>query len=187
MIRDIVGELIAPYSDSPPVDVEYIAEKLGFSLVPISGLRELSSTDAYLSHRIKEIAYDSEVASVRIRFSIAHEMGHYYLHKEFIKDIRFVDYSEWKQYLNSIPGWYLGRIEYQAHEFAGQFLAPKSMIIECISDFKEEIEKASKIIPDDIEAIRSFIAVPLAKRFEMSQEAFNIRLIKENINPFDYI
>ena len=186
-IAQIANNLLTSIGKALPIEVDLIAEKNGFDLIPLSGLRNLSLTDAYLSHNKKEIAYDPDVATVRIRFSIAHELGHYFLHKDLMKEVRFTDYSEWRELLKEIPGWFWGKVEMQANEFAGQLLVPRDMLIQVIVEYKTEIEAAMQYIPNDIKAIREYLAIPLAKRFEVSQDAMRIRLINENINPYDLI
>ena len=186
-IAQIANNLLTSIGCTPPIEVDLLAEKKGFDLIPMPGLRNLSSTDAYLSHNKKEIAYDPDVASVRIRFSIAHELGYYYLHKEILSEVRFADYREWREFLKEIPGWFWGKVESQANEFAGQLLVPRDMLIQVMADYREEIKAAHDFIPDDIAAIQEYLAIPLSKRFEVSEIAMKIRLSNERINPYDLI
>lgn len=186
-IRKIIENLPTSIGDEPPIDVELIAERLGFNLIPTASLRFLSSTDAYLSSRIKEIAFDPDVVPVRIRFSIAHELGHYYLHDDIIKEVRFCDYTEWKETIKSIPGWFWGKVETQANEFAAQLIVPRNLIIRSFADFKSELELAKEHIPDEMDAIREYLSIPLARKFDVSQEVIKFRMINENLNPYDFI
>lgn len=186
-IAQITGKLLTSIGNAPPIDVELIAEKNNFNLIPLPGLRKLSSTDAYLSHNNNEIAFDPDVSQVRIRFSIAHELGHYFLHKDLLKEVRFSDYSGWRELLKDIPGWFWGKVESQANEFAGQLLVPRDLLVQTISEYKSEIERAQKFIPDDIISIREYLAIPLAKKFDVSQDAMRIRLSNEKINPYGLI
>ena len=171
----------------PPIEVDLIAEKLGFNLIPLQGLKYLSSTDSYLAYRCKEIVYDPDVSPVRIRFSIAHELGHFILHKEIIDAISFNSIDEWKESLNNIPGWFWSKIEKQANEFAGNILAPRDFLLRVILNYKDKLELAKNIIPNDLGSIREFLAIPLAKRFDVSQDVIRIRLEREDINPYELI
>ncbi len=186
-IARIANNLLASIGNTPPIEVDLLAEKKGFELIPMAGLRNLSSTDAYLSHNKKEIAYDPDVVNVRIRFSIAHELGHYYLHKNIINEVRFADYSEWRELLKEIPGWFWAKVERQANEFAAQLLMPRDSLDKIIFEYKDEIKIAKQFIADDIEAIRDYLAIPLSKRFEVSEEAMRFRLINERINLLDFL
>jgi Zn-dependent peptidase ImmA (M78 family) len=185
-IEQIVEPLITSIG-SPPIEVELIAERKGFDLIPIEGLRNLSSTDAYLSTHLKQIAYDPNVVNNRIRFSIAHELGHYYLHKEILDAVRFESFDKWKKTIKEIPGWFWGTVEKQANQFAAKLLVPRRLIIATIPDYSFELSAAKLIIPDDIDAIREFLAVPLARKFEVSEDVIRIRLERENINPYEFI
>src|ERR1035437_1546684 len=186
-IERIISEKITSIGDHPPIEVDLIAEKLGFDLIPLHGIKNISSTDAYLSIDKNEIAFDPDVVPVRIRFSIAHELGHYFLHYDIIKEIRFMNYDEWKSQLNNIPGWFWGKVETQANLFVGILLAPKELIIKCIPLFKDQLILAKKHIPDDIDSVREYLTVPLARKFEVSDDVMRIRLSREKINPFHYI
>jgi Zn-dependent peptidase ImmA (M78 family) len=186
-IERLIADKIKSHRDYPPIDVDLIAEKLGFDLIPLHGLKNFSSTDAYLSSNKKEIAYDPDVVSVRIRFSVAHELGHYFLHHDIIQEVRFMSYDEWKMQLTNIPGWFWGKVETQANLFAGKLLAPEELIISCIPTFSEQLKLAKKHIPDDINSVREYLAVPLARIFEVSDDVMRFRLNTEKINPFDYI
>lgn len=87
-----------------PVDVELIAERnLNLLMIPIPDLRYQAHTEAYLSGDLKEIVYDPATPDVRIRFSVAHEIGHLVLHRDIIKKLRAGSYEEWKQMQTSLP------------------------------------------------------------------------------------
>jgi len=171
----------------PPVDVELIAERAGFNLIDIPGLKYISSTDAFLSTVEKSIYYDPDINQSRIRFSIAHELGHYDLHMDILKEVRFGSYDEWKTMIKSIPGWFWGTVETQANMYAGKLLVPRNYLIQSISEFKEELLLAQRIIPDDLNAIREYLAGPLARIFDVSPDMMRFRLDNEKINPYDFI
>jgi Zn-dependent peptidase ImmA (M78 family) len=65
------------WGDKIPVDVEFIADNhLNILIIPINGLQSLAHTEAYLTGDLKEINYEPHCPEVRIRFTIAHEIGH---------------------------------------------------------------------------------------------------------------
>lgn len=185
-IEKIAQPLITSIGEIP-IEVDLIAEKEGFNLIRLVGLKDLSSTDAYLAPHIKEIVFDPNISHVRIRFSIAHELGHHFLHRELIDSLQFTTIDEWKETLNDIPGWLWGIVERQANEFAGKLLVPREFLVGVIADYKDDLLVAKKIIPDDLSSIREFLAIPLAKRFDVSQDVIRIRLDRERINPYELI
>jgi Zn-dependent peptidase ImmA (M78 family) len=187
-IKKFADNIIEEFGTELPIEIDLIIEKkFEIDLIPINGLKQISSTDAYLSRNLKEIGFDPEVTNKRIRFSLAHELGHFVMHRDIISSIRINDYTEWKSTLKEIPGWFWGKIEKQANQFAGFLLAPRDLIIQTISDYLSIIREAYKIIPNDIESIQQYLAIPLSKRFLISEEAMRIRLINEGINPYEYI
>lgn len=158
----IVARRLCQVNDQimPPIDVELIAERAGFDLIDIAGLKYISSTDAFLSHSERQIYFDPDVSTTRIRFSIAHELGHFDLHYDILKEVRFCDYSEWKTTIISIPGWFWGAVEQQANVYAGKLLVPREMIIASIPLYKYELQLALEHIPNNLRAIREYLAVP---------------------------
>lgn len=187
-IRKSADDILEEFGVELPIEIDLIIEKkFNIDLIPINGLKQISSTDAYLSRNLKEIGFDPEVTNKRIRFSLAHELGHLVLHRDIISSIRINDYTEWKTTLKEIPGWFWGKIERQANQFAGYLLAPRDQIIQTINNYLSIIREAYKIIPNDIESIQQYLAIPLSRKFLISEEAMRIRLINEEINPYEFI
>jgi len=168
-----------------PVDIELIAERnLHLLIIPVPDLRYHAHTDAFLSGNLKEIVYDPQIPDVRVRFSIAHEVGHFVLHKEIVTKLRPVSYEDWKEIQQTIPDGFWGRVEYQAREFAGRMLVPKTLLIEELRMIRPLIEKAKTIVPDlEIPAIKELISPKLAKKFFVSDEVIKRRMDAENISP----
>ena len=81
--------------DTIPVDIFQIVEfELGLEIQPISNLKEAGDVDALLLGNLKTIAVDqndllNERAQNRLRFSIAHEIGHLELHRETFLTIAY--------------------------------------------------------------------------------------------------
>jgi len=176
------------WGDNIPVDIELIVEKkLKLDIIPLPGLYRITGTEAFLSGDLNEIIFDVDRPDVRIRFSIAHEVGHYVLHEEQIKSLRTKSYENWKGVIKSIPGPVWGRAEYQASEFAGRLLVPLSALIQSIKKRRSLIEQARKIINDDSASLIEYLATNISKEFKVADKTMLIRFNKENINPFDYL
>jgi len=143
---------------SRPVPVEQIADinKIGISRAPskeFSGM--LIRKDGHAL-----IGINNTEAPVRQRFSIAHELGHFFLHPQ--KDT-FVDYRKEakKDYIKSFK-------EVEADHFAAALLMPKKFLEEDVRklDCKFISEKEVKI---------------LSNRYEVSDDAMTFRLINLNL------
>lgn len=83
-IEQIAEKFREDYWDSGiPVDIELIIEKeLKLDLIPVSQMKRDYGVEAFISLNLKEIYYDSDIIETRIRFSMAHEVGHMILHRE---------------------------------------------------------------------------------------------------------
>jgi len=81
------------WNNSIPVDIETIIDvKLKIYIIPILGFLRLASVDALISSDYKSIYVDKEVylderRHNRLRFSLAHEIGHFVLHKKVYSKI----------------------------------------------------------------------------------------------------
>ncbi len=77
-----------------PVDVEKIIEfKVGLDIEPMHGLFSIIDTDAWLKMDLTGIVVDyncymKDNFANRLRFSLAHELGHYLLHKDIYSKIK---------------------------------------------------------------------------------------------------
>ena len=96
-------------SGALPVDVLDIAEfDLGLKFKMVSGLREDADVDALLLGDWQTLAVDQKLYLDakyynRLRFSIAHELGHFALHKEAFKMIARSTVEEWISYMKDMP------------------------------------------------------------------------------------
>ncbi|MDD8017221.1 MAG: ImmA/IrrE family metallo-endopeptidase [Bacteroidota bacterium] len=168
-----------------PIDVELIAERnLKLFIIPVPDLRYQAQTEVFLSGDLKEIVYDPGRSDVRIRFSIAHEIGHFILHKDIVSTLRPSSYEDWKEIQQTIPDGFWGRAEYQAREFAGRLLVPRTLLIDELKALRPLIERAKDAVPDlELPVIKEFVSPKLAKRFFVSDEVIVRRIEAENISP----
>lgn len=105
------------------------------------------------------IGVSSSEPSVRQRFTVAHELGHYFLHPN--KDA-FVDYRDNKDGVRRTPR------EKQANMFAAALLMPRQVLLK---DFKAIAKDG---FADDELAT-------LARRYAVSEDAMRYRLMNLNI------
>lgn len=168
-----------------PVDVELIAERdLHLLMIPMAGLRSMVHTDAFLSGDLKEIVYDPAVPDVRVRFSVAHEIGHLILHRDIIEKVRPSSYREWEDLQHDLPDAIWGRAEYQAREFAGRLLIPPELLINALKELRPAVAKALTIVPGlELPVLRELVSPKLAKRFFVSDQVIVRRMEVENISP----
>ena len=143
-----------------PIDIEKIAKARGVEIVPfpmtdgVSGMLAIQEGKA-------TIGYNQSEGKLRSRFTIAHELGHYELHKD--KSHLFVD----KQFIyrsqssGDTPDNKV--MEQEANYFASAILMPTSLL-------RREIDKI------DID-LRSEEAIDkLARIFQVSPTAMTVRI-----------
>lgn len=64
----------------------------------------------------------------RLRFSVAHELGHFHLHREYHQGLKFIDFDQFKRWIMDHRK--NNRMEDQADEFAGRLLVPPDVLRE---------------------------------------------------------
>jgi len=154
-ILDKLGDLTLP------IKVEDIAKSEGLKVVPypledsVSGLLVIENGQGI-------IGYNQNESRVRRRFTIAHELGHFILHRD--KANLFVD-KQFKVYRsqNSSTDATKQAYEKEANAFAASLLMPEQLII-------KEVEK-TKIDMANEEGLKQ-----LAKIFDVSSIAMSYRI-----------
>ena len=92
-----------------PVDVMAFVEfDLNLDIVPMSGLRQDADIDALLLDDWQTIIVDQgyyldDRYQNRIRFSVAHELGHFVMHKEAFDQIPRASAEEWLAFVRDMP------------------------------------------------------------------------------------
>lgn len=148
-----------------PIPVEQIAQQLGLQ-VDRGRLGEDISGLLVISDGRGTIGVNADHAPTRQRFTIAHEIGHYVMHRQEMRV--FIDHQFFTPYLaafrdvSSSTG--NDRLERDANAFAAALLMPADLLAEAIGALDTEVT--------DDEAIET-----LAARFHVSKQAMTIRLV----------
>lgn len=145
---------LAPYMRAAPVNVAECARSLGlevFSMPLGAGVSGVLLKDSqYGTKSGFAIFVDSTEARVRQRFTAAHEIGHYVLHRDMIGDRLEENYLLRAHGLSN-------KQEAQANAFAADLLMPFDLIDAAIKSGIKELEA-------------------LARHFSVSRVAMSIRL-----------
>jgi hypothetical protein len=172
-----------------PVEVELLLYPLGLELVLHHSIKDTGDVDALLLGDLKTIIVDyqdyiNDRMQNRIRFSIAHELGHFILHQEKFKDIAHATIKDWVQFIQRIPDAEYSLMEYQAYEFAGRLLVPSERLEK---EFRKSIQKAkdANFFSWDKtgDVALGFIANPISRIFGVSSEVIEKRLRREGFWP----
>ena len=118
-IADKTREYLWP-SRELPINIEDIIEiKLKLEVEPIIGLLSLTDVDAFLKIDLSGLIIDHDCYmedkfSNRLRFTLAHELGHYILHKDIYSNLNIISSAEWKNFILNAP-----ETEYKKLRMAG--------------------------------------------------------------------
>lgn len=180
--RDIYGR------GQVPVDIEDILEfDLHIQLVPEHNLYSESRTDAFLSADCKTIRIDFEHYvnpnyEKQMRFSVAHEVGHFVLHRNIIPCLRPSTIEEWKNIIMTMSEKEYSWCELHAYEFAGRLLVPRDVLIEELELQRENIAILFETYPDIAdEMVIDHVATPISRRFNVTDDVISRRIKFEKI------
>jgi len=165
------------WGNTIPVEVEAIVEiKLKIKIIPIPNLFKLCSVDSQISSNFASILVDQDSylynETNRIYFSLAHELGHYILHKELFSSFGIKSIEDVIAFINNIPEKQYSFLEAQANKFASHFLLPRDILL---GEKKEIIEKY-KLQNINDKMVNSYIADSIAKKFNVSSQAAELAL-----------
>ena len=172
------------WGEKIPVNIEHILEvELKISIVPVPGLKNQISFDSFISSDWENVyvdndSYMSDKYYRRIRFSLAHELGHLVLHKELFESLEIKLLEDYYHFYNQVPNDQYRFLEDQANKFAGYLLIPYE-IMEKHRD-KLLIEYRKKLIGTDLENIdvdlSGYIVGDMIDIFDVSSQAMEIGL-----------
>jgi hypothetical protein len=174
-----------------PVDIEKIVEeRLKLNIEPEHGLLSEIDIDAYLKIDPTGIVVDyncymNEKYINRLRFSFAHELGHFFLHKDIYSTFSIDDPSVWKDFMLNIPDREYGFFEYQANEFAGRTLVPRGRLLAELKTCLQKVQKAGmlNLVATDPSAVLSGISSTLCRPFGVSYKVIETRVEREKLWP----
>jgi hypothetical protein len=177
-----------------PVDIEAIVEKrLKLNIEPEHDLLSELDIDAYLKVDLSGIIVDyncymNEKFVNRLRFSFAHELGHFFLHKDIYASFPISDTLGWKEFMENIPDREYGFFEYQANEFAGRALVPRDRLVLELNNCLKRVQEAGsfELVTKDPGAVLSIISPTLGKPFGVSYQAIERRVEREGLWPPKY-
>ena len=164
-----------------PIPIEEIIEfQLDINIVPAANMMNSIGVDAFTSHDISQINIDREQLEKRPNragFTLAHEVGHIVLHKDFIESQRFKTEIDWRKFvLNDL---HRDPMEVQANMFAALVLIPSNQLeVEFANEKKKlSVHKLFKSanLPPDL-TLAPYLAKSLSQKFEVSEEAMTNRL-----------
>lgn len=181
-IREIAENFLKEYhlKDSFPTPIEEIVEfKLKLDIIPIPGLHKAFDIDGFLSSDRKSISVDDGIYQSRLgryRFTLAHEVGHFILHKDLYEKQKFKTADDWKEFIKRFPEKQYNWFEWQAYEFAGLVLVPSHHLERRLKLHSKKIRSLG--IKDD-EVVLDRAIEFLGEDFVVSRDVIYRRLRRE--------
>jgi len=186
-IRRSADGFLAHYhaTRSVPVPIEDILDKiLQVNIVPIAGLLQGFDIDAFTSSDLCNVTVDEFIylkRANRYRFSLAHEAGHIWMHRDLYTGKNFGSITEWGKFVDSIPEEDYSWLEWQANSFAGLVLVPAEHLRTLVKPQVDTIRASDISWEENEDFIWTRIAAVLAKEFEVSPAALKVRIEYEKI------
>lgn len=183
---DVLGE------DQTPLDVfTFLEVDLGLNPIPFDDLTAKYRVEAAITADFTGIYLDAEQYALmergpewklnRLRFTVAHELAHFFLHRDLPQKENFASLPEFARWTEN----YGGRkytIEQEANEFAGRLLVPENRLRLLFEEFAVEAER---LVPNFMQSstLRDKFAERVAPRFGVNAQVITIRLDRDGLWP----
>jgi len=181
-------------ADKIPLDlISFVELDLRLDLIPFVRLRDDFGADAAILADFSGLYIDGEIFDRidlirgaqlnRLRFSIAHELGHLFLHREQFEAAAIQTNEHFLDWLNEHNGRKYD-FEREANEFAGRLLVPVEILRECFEKMLPAMDaKYGRHVWVSNSEIRSKAAELIAPRFGVHPIAIETRFDREGIWP----
>lgn len=188
-IREEAGKFRQKFVSPPhllPVPIIQIVElSLKIEPIPILGLMEID-IDGFLTSDLKSICIDANIYQNprnenRLRFTLAHEVGHWVLHKNEIRRCSFRNPIDWMHFREDFLEDDLNWFEQQAYEFAGRLLIPKDALLSELKSLDSKIREYRSRADGEIEPLEDALSRVLCSKFGVLPEVVARRMRREKI------
>lgn len=168
------------------VDVEKLLMKLKIDVVPIKDLVKNTGIDSFITSDWKNIYVDNDdylddYKYRRVRFSMAHELGHLFLHKGIYETFKIKSLEDYYSFYKNVSGDQYSFLETQANIFASHFLVPRKRLEEekekIIIEKKRKLEKSG--LKGDFD-LMEYVIDDLAEKFNVSRAPIEIAIGRRN-------
>jgi len=180
------------HEDRTPIDIFLFLEiDLGLDPIPFPSLISKYRVEAAIKADFTGIYLDAEQYDLmekgpmwklnRLRFTVAHELAHFFLHRDLPQSQNFAslpDFARW----NASYGGRKYAVEQEANEFAGRLLVPTNRLGAAYDEFAPAAEK---FLPNFTKSsqLRDQFADTIAPRFGVNSQVIEVRLDRDGIWP----
>lgn len=174
-----------------PINMEEIVElRLRLNIEFFFDLKSDYDVIAYLKNDLNGIVVDhayymKDTFSNPLRFAIAHEIGHYILHKELYELLHFTSPQDWIDFTLNLPEKAYAAFECQANEFAGRFLVPREELEGKVNEATKNIQEANleSTLRKNPDMVLPYITPPIRRYFGVSDDVIERRIQREKLWP----
>lgn len=176
-----------------PIPVLEVLElEMRIDLIPFPKLMRTYSVDAALKPDFTGIYVDEDSYAAlegkpawiynRLRFSLAHELGHIELHRDIAPEGGFSSLQEFWEWTRNTYDSDRYNLEWGANEFAGRLLVPVDRLKD---DFDAFANQAEKEFPGwwESETLRESLCGRLGVKYQVCPKTIGARLDRENLWP----
>jgi hypothetical protein len=191
-----IEELRAHYEllreDHTPIDVfTFLEVDLGLDPIPFDDLLSKYRVEAAIKADFSGIYLDAEQYTLmekgpewklnRLRFTVAHELAHYFLHRDLPQTCHFTSLPDFAKWTVNYDG-HKYTAEQEANEFAGRLLVPETRLGQLFDEFASE---ANRLMPNFMDSgqLRDKFSERVAPRFGVNAQVIAIRLDRDGIWP----
>lgn len=162
---------------SVPINVELLLEKLGVFIEAKALLFQRAGAEALITANWDIVYVDSEKYMDdkyvnRLRFSLAHELGHMILHRQLFDSFGIKNEKMYREFFDQIPELQYKKIETQANMFANNFLVPRDIL----EEKKKAVIDKHQLGNISEERIRPYLPNILCGEFGVSDDVIAIAL-----------
>ncbi|MBL0269441.1 MAG: ImmA/IrrE family metallo-endopeptidase [Chitinophagaceae bacterium] len=153
-----------------PIPINEVAERAGTSVTAFDLGDDISGV-LHIKNNKANIGYNPSESKVRQRFTVAHELGHYILHKHDEKDKIYVDNENYFYPLKfRTTNMKLSEQDYEEEQEANAFAAALLIPVRLV---QREVKNYNGFDLSDNSMI-----VELAKKFDVSMQAMSYRIFR---------
>ncbi len=164
---------------------------LGLDPIPFDDLLSKYRVEAAIKADFSGIYLDAEQYTLmekgpewklnRLRFTVAHELAHYFLHRDLPQTCHFASLPDFAKWTVNYDG-HKYTAEQEANEFAGRLLVPETRLGQLFDEFASE---ANRLMPNFMDSgqLRDKFSERVAPRFGVNAQVIAIRLDRDGIWP----
>lgn len=181
-LRETADDFLAEFHSSRelPIPIEEIVEfQLGMNIFPLPGIKDLLDIDGFISSDLRVITVDEYIYTRfenRYRFTLAHEIGHFWMHKEVFEKADINSIEGWKEFVTAIPEKQHNALEYQANCFAGLVLVPQESLVEVVNSKVKLLDENDISLKENWGIAWEYICTDVARTFSVSKDVVERRV-----------